>query len=92
VSNIPLNTYKNKDPFTGKVLSCKRIVGKDATGETCHIIIGTHPNRYAALTCALGAPPRPRVELQSARESDRWLSHALSVSNSCATIAHACSP
>jgi len=39
VSNIPLNTYKNKAPFTGKVLSCKRIVGKDATGETCHIII-----------------------------------------------------
>jgi ferredoxin--NADP+ reductase len=38
-SGIPLNTYKNKAPFTGKVLSCKRIVGPDATGETCHIII-----------------------------------------------------
>lgn len=39
MSNIPLNTYKNKSPFTGKVLSCKRIVGPDATGETCHVII-----------------------------------------------------
>eukprot|EP00631_Chrysoreinhardia_giraudii_P004019 CAMPEP_0197415818 /NCGR_PEP_ID=MMETSP1170-20131217/2243_1 /TAXON_ID=54406 /ORGANISM="Sarcinochrysis sp, Strain CCMP770" /LENGTH=372 /DNA_ID=CAMNT_0042942661 /DNA_START=40 /DNA_END=1158 /DNA_ORIENTATION=- len=37
-SNIPLNTYKNKAPFTAKVVSCKRIVGPEATGETCHII------------------------------------------------------
>jgi len=36
--NIPLNTYKNKSPFTSKVVSCKRIVGPQATGETCHII------------------------------------------------------
>mmetsp|Transcript_13299 Transcript_13299/g.42043 ORF Transcript_13299/g.42043 Transcript_13299/m.42043 type:complete len:368 (+) Transcript_13299:84-1187(+) len=35
---IPLNTYKNKSPFTAKVVSCKRIVGPQATGETCHII------------------------------------------------------
>jgi len=34
-----VNTYKNKDPFKGKVLSVKRIVGEQATGETCHIII-----------------------------------------------------
>jgi ferredoxin--NADP+ reductase len=39
VSNIPLNTFKNKDPFTGKVLSVKRIVGANAPGEVCHIII-----------------------------------------------------
>merc|ERR1719164_353521 len=38
-SNIPVNTYKNKAPHTGKVTSCKRIVGPEATGETCHIII-----------------------------------------------------
>merc|ERR1719326_1573978 len=38
-SNIPLNTYKNKEPFTGKIISCKRIVGPNATGETCHIIM-----------------------------------------------------
>jgi ferredoxin--NADP+ reductase len=38
-SNIPVNTYKNKAPFTGKVVSTKRIVGPKATGETCHIII-----------------------------------------------------
>merc|ERR1719498_1431548 len=39
MSSIPLNTYKNKEPFTGKVISCKRIVGPQATGETCHIIM-----------------------------------------------------
>jgi len=38
-STIPVNTYKNKAPFTGKVVSTKRIVGPKATGETCHIII-----------------------------------------------------
>mmetsp|Transcript_27539 Transcript_27539/g.110334 ORF Transcript_27539/g.110334 Transcript_27539/m.110334 type:complete len:369 (-) Transcript_27539:626-1732(-) len=36
--NIPLNTFKNKSPFTATVVSCKRIVGPEATGETCHII------------------------------------------------------
>ena len=38
-SNVPVNVYKNKSPFTGKVVSTKRIVGPKATGETCHIII-----------------------------------------------------
>jgi len=38
-SNIPVNTYKNKSPFTAKVVSVKRIVGPKATGETCHIIM-----------------------------------------------------
>ena len=34
-----MNTYKNKSPHVGKVVSTKRIVGPKATGETCHIII-----------------------------------------------------
>ena len=38
-STVPVNTAKNKSPFTGKVVSTKRIVGPKATGETCHIII-----------------------------------------------------
>ncbi|KAG7338609.1 ferredoxin-NADP+ reductase [Nitzschia inconspicua] len=38
-STVPVNTYKNKAPFNGKVVSTKRIVGPKATGETCHIII-----------------------------------------------------
>jgi len=38
-SAVPVNVYKNKSPFTGKVVSSKRIVGPKATGETCHIII-----------------------------------------------------
>merc|ERR1719161_1395560 len=36
---IPVNTYKNKDPYKGKIISTKRIVGPQATGETCHIIM-----------------------------------------------------
>ena len=36
---MPINTYKNKSPFVAKVKSCKRIVGPQATGETCHIIM-----------------------------------------------------
>ena len=36
---MPVNTYQNKAPHTGKVVSTKRIVGAQATGETCHIII-----------------------------------------------------
>ena len=36
---LPLNTFKNKSPFTGTVKSVERIVGPNATGETCHIII-----------------------------------------------------
>jgi len=38
-SNIPINTYKNKAPFTGKIISVKRIVGAAATGETCDIVM-----------------------------------------------------
>ena len=38
-STVPVNVYKNKAPFTGKVISTKRIVGPKATGETCHIIV-----------------------------------------------------
>jgi ferredoxin--NADP+ reductase len=38
-STVPVNVYKNKAPFAGKVVSTKRIVGPNATGETCHIII-----------------------------------------------------
>merc|ERR1719161_2357263 len=39
MSGMPNNTYKPKEPFTSKVVSCKRIVGPQATGETCHIIM-----------------------------------------------------
>merc|ERR1719253_2058908 len=38
-SNVPVNTFKNKAPHTGTIISTKRIVGAQATGETCHIII-----------------------------------------------------
>merc|ERR1711968_324543 len=38
-ANIPLQTYKAKEPFMGKIVSTKRIVGAQATGETCDIVI-----------------------------------------------------
>jgi len=38
-SAIPLQTFKAKEPLVGKIISVKRIVGAQATGETCDIII-----------------------------------------------------
>ncbi len=38
---MPLNTYSNKAPFEGTIVSVKRIVGPKATGETCDIVIKT---------------------------------------------------
>ena len=38
---MPLNTFSNKAPFIGKVVSVERIVGPKATGETCNIVIKT---------------------------------------------------
>jgi hypothetical protein len=38
-SNVPLNTYKAKEPFIGKINSVKRIVGPKANGEICHVNI-----------------------------------------------------
>ena len=38
-SKVPLNTYKAKEPFVGKINSVKRIVGPKATGEICHVNI-----------------------------------------------------
>jgi ferredoxin--NADP+ reductase len=34
-----MNTFGNKAPFAGKIVSVERIVGPKATGETTHIII-----------------------------------------------------
>lgn len=38
-SNIPLNVYKAASPHVGKIVSVKRIVGAEATGETCDVVI-----------------------------------------------------
>ena len=37
--NLPLNTFKNKAPHTGSIISVKRIVGTNAPGEVCHVHI-----------------------------------------------------
>ncbi|GER26053.1 ferredoxin--NADP reductase [Striga asiatica] len=35
----PLHLYKNKEPYTGTIVSVERLVGPRAPGETCHIVI-----------------------------------------------------
>ena len=45
--NLKLNTYKNKAPHTGSIISVKRIVGATAPGEVCHVHIDCGPTfRY----------------------------------------------
>jgi len=38
-ASVPTNTFVPKAPYVGKVVSVNRMVGPDATGETCHIVI-----------------------------------------------------
>lgn len=38
-SKMPDNTFKPKSPYEGKIISVERIVGPDAYGETCDVII-----------------------------------------------------
>lgn len=35
----PLNIYKPKEPYTATIVSVERLVGPEAPGETCHIVI-----------------------------------------------------
>ena len=35
----PLHLYKNKEPYTGTIVTVERLVGPKAPGETCHIVI-----------------------------------------------------
>jgi len=36
---VPVNTFTPKTPYTAKIVSVNRVVGPEATGETCHITI-----------------------------------------------------
>ncbi|CAH8385827.1 unnamed protein product, partial [Eruca vesicaria subsp. sativa] len=36
---VPLNLYRPKEPYTATIVSVERIVGPQAPGETCHIVI-----------------------------------------------------
>ena len=38
-SNIPLNLAKQKNPFVGKIISAQSIVGPNAPGDICNIVI-----------------------------------------------------
>ena len=50
--DMPLNTFSNKAPFIGKVVSVERIVGPKATGETCNIVIKTEVRGVLAWECS----------------------------------------
>eukprot|EP00210_Caulerpa_lentillifera_P004974 g4748.t1 len=39
--SLPMNTFTQKQPFTGRILSVDSLVGPDAPGEVCHITIQT---------------------------------------------------
>ncbi|EOD36860.1 hypothetical protein EMIHUDRAFT_42969, partial [Emiliania huxleyi CCMP1516] len=61
-ANLPLNTYKNKAPLAGAIISAKRIVGPAAPGEVCHIRIGTGDNFRYWEGQSLGViPPGPNA-------------------------------
>jgi hypothetical protein len=38
-SKVEVNIAKQKNPLIGKIVSCARMVGPSAPGETCNIII-----------------------------------------------------
>ncbi|KAL2484190.1 Ferredoxin--NADP reductase [Forsythia ovata] len=39
VKEPPLHLYKNKESYTGTIVSVERLVGPNAPGETCHVVI-----------------------------------------------------
>ncbi|CAA2934433.1 ferredoxin--NADP reductase, root-type isozyme, chloroplastic-like [Olea europaea var. sylvestris] len=39
VKEPPLHLYKNKEPYTGTIVSVERLVGPNSPGETCHVVI-----------------------------------------------------
>merc|ERR1712241_425535 len=41
---VPMNTFTPKKPLEAEIVSVERIVGPEATGETCHIVIKTDGN------------------------------------------------
>ena len=54
-STVPINTYKNKSPFTAKVISTKRIVGPQVHAAPA---LPTRNRAFAASLCS--APSEQR--------------------------------
>ena len=83
---LPLNTYGNKAPFVGKIVSVERIVGPKATGETTHIIIdhqGKMPyfegQSYGVIPPASPPPPRAPPARFPAASSQSAITRAVAV-------------
>jgi len=58
-SNIPINTYKNKSPFTAKVISVKRIVGPQVRNSSQPKHVHADFFFVGRLDGAAGATARP---------------------------------
>ncbi len=51
-SKVEVNIAKQKNPLIGKIVSCARMVGPSAPGETCNIVID-HQGKFRS--CVLQA-------------------------------------
>jgi ferredoxin--NADP+ reductase len=45
-SKVEVNIAKQKNPLIGKIVSCARMVGPSAPGETCNIVID-HQGKFS---------------------------------------------
>ena len=68
--NLPLNTYKNKAPLTGSIVSVKRIVGANAPGEVCHVHINSGPTFKYWEGQSLGVIP-PGVQVANGKPGEK---------------------
>ena len=50
-TGVTVNVAKAKDPLIGKIVSVARMVGPNAPGETCNIVID-HQGEYPLDLCA----------------------------------------
>ena len=57
-SKVEVNIAKQKNPLIGKIVSCARMVGPNAPGETCNIVID-HQGK-TVVWCATYASTCPR--------------------------------
>jgi len=87
-TNIPLNTYKNKEPHTGKIVSVKRMVGPKATGKEGGRegwrVTRSRPSSRRRRNCKRGVEKQSRISEPvracfSFAGPTRDITHALSV-------------
>jgi len=56
---VEVNIAKQKNPLIGKIVSCARMVGPNAPGETCNIVIdhqGASLSLHCCCICEMNCP------------------------------------